>query len=349
MKNKFRIISLLLAVVLACLPVFSAAASDGTIPGQFVFGQSFTLKNGQTMNGDLMIFGGSATIENGATVNGNVVVFGGSLTINGVINRDTVIFGGTATLGAKAHIFGNLSTLGSTLDRAEGSLVDGQVNNGNVHFGNGRSITVPPAASTYDPFASFLHFTMNTFNPFLSWVLNVFGQSITLALLAMLLMLFLAQRADRVAHAIIAQPLTAGGLGLLTLVAVPVILVALAVLSILIITLIITVPLMVIVSIALGMALLFGWIAVGYEIGQRFTRAIHQEWHPAFSAGLGTFVLTLIAASLTNTPILSCIGWLVPFLLSVTALGAVLMTRFGTQTVLDPHDQAGIVPTKPAV
>ena len=126
------------------------------------------------------------------------------------------------------------------------------------------------------------------------------------------------------AHAIIAQPLTAGGLGLLTLVAVPVILLALAMLSILIITLIITVPLMVIVAMALGMALLFGWIAVGYEVGQRFTKAIHQEWHPAFSAGLGTFALTLIAASLTNIPVLSCIGWLVPFLLSIAALGAVL-------------------------
>jgi hypothetical protein len=292
-----------------------------------------------------MVFGGSATIENGATVNGNVVVFGGSLTINGVINRDTVIFGGTATLGTTAHILGNLSTLGSTLDRAEGSLVDGQVNNGNVHFGNGQSITVPPASS-YNPFASFMHFAVN---PFLSWVANVLGQSITLALLAMLLMLFLAQPADRVAHAIIAQPLTAGGLGLLTLVAVPVILVALALLSILIITLIITVPLMVIVSVALGMALLFGWIAVGYEVGQRFTKAIHQEWHPAFSAGLGTFVLTLIAASLTNTPVLSCVGWLVPFLLSIAALGAVLMTRFGTQTVLAAPDQAVVVPTKPGV
>jgi len=92
MKNKFKIDSLVLVAFLACLPLLSAVASDGTIPGQFVFGQSFTLKNGQTMNGDLMIFGGSATIEKGATVNGNIVVFGGSLTIDGVINRDVVIF-----------------------------------------------------------------------------------------------------------------------------------------------------------------------------------------------------------------------------------------------------------------
>ena len=345
MKNKFKLISLVLVAFLAGLPLFSAAASDGTIPGQIILGQSFTLKNGQTMNGDMMIFGGSATIEKGAAVNGNVVVFGGSLTIDGIVNRDVVIFGGTATLGATAHIYGNLSTLGSTLDRSEGSLVDGQVNNGNIHLGNGENGTITPAVAPSNPFASFMHFAIT---PFLGRVANVLGQSVTLALLAMLLMLFLAQRADRVAHAIIAQPLTAGGLGLLTLVAVPVMLVALALLSIFIITLVITVPLMVIISMALGMAILFGWIAVGYEAGQRFTKAIHQEWHPAFSAGLGTFVLTMIAAGLTNIPVLNCIGWLVPFLLSMAALGGVLLTRFGTQTVLAPRDQAVVAPTKPA-
>ena len=345
MKNKLRMISLVLAALLACLPMVQAAAADGTIPGQFVFGQSFTLQNGQTMNGDLMVFGGSATIEQGATVNGNVVVFGGSLTVHGTVTHDAVIFGGTATLGASAHIYGSLSALGSTLDRSEGALIDGQVNNGNVQFGNGQNGTIPPVVAPVNPFATFTRFAIN---PFLSGVANVFGQSVMLALLAMLLMLFLDQRADRVAHAIIAQPLTAGGLGLLTLVAVPVILVALGLLSILIITLVITVPLMVIVAMAFGVALVFGWIAVGYEVGQRFTQAIHQEWHPALSAGLGTFALTLVAASLTNIPVLNCIGWLVPFLLSMAALGAVLLTRFGTQTVLAPSEPVVIVPTKPA-
>ncbi len=92
----------------------------------------------------------------------------------------------------------------------------------------------------------------------------------------------------------------------------------------------------------------FGWIAIGYEVGQRFTKAIHQNWHPAFSAGLGTFALTLVAKILTGIPVLNCVGWLVPFLLSMAALGAVLMTRFGTQTVLAPANQAVVVPTKPA-
>jgi hypothetical protein len=104
-------------------------------------------------------------------------------------------------------------------------------------------------------------------------------------------------------------------------------------------------PIILIVLVAAGV---FGWIAIGYEVGQRFTKAIHQNWPPAFSAGLGTFALTLVAKILTGIPVLNCIGWLVPFLLSMAALGGVLLTRFGTQTALAPHDQTAVVPAKPA-
>ena len=170
--------------------------------------------------------------------------------------------------------------------------------------------------------------------------MNSFGQSLGIAVLAMLLMLFLAPHADRVAHAIIAQPLTAGGLGLLTVVVAPIAIV-------LSIVTLILIPLAPIIVVALVAAGVFGWIAIGYEVGQRFTKAIHQNWHPAFSAGLGTFALTLVAKVLTGIPVLNCVGWLVPFLLSMAALGAVLMTRFGTQVVTAPIDQAAVVPTKP--
>jgi hypothetical protein len=340
MNNKLRIISLMLVAFLAFLPMFPAAASDGTVPGQFIFGQSYTLKTGQTMNGDLMVFGGSATIEEGATVNGNVVVFGGSLTIHGIVNHDAVVFGGTATLGTTAHIVGNLSTLGSTLDRSQGALVDGQVNNGTIPFGGGQNGTIPPVLAPTNPFAGFTHFS--PLNSLFSGVANAVGQSVLLGLIAMLLMLFLAPRADRVAHAVLAQPVTAGGLGLLTIIVFPIAIVLSAVTLILI-------PLIPVIAIAFAAALVFGWIAIGYEIGQRFTKAIHQDWHPAFSAGLGTFALSLVSSALTNIPVLNCIGWLVPFLLGLAAIGAVIMSRFGTQLVAAPvHVPAASLPVPPA-
>jgi hypothetical protein len=170
----------------------------------------------------------------------------------------------------------------------------------------------------------------------LAAVANTVGQAVGLGLLAMLLMLFLAQHAERTAHAVLAQPLASGGLGVLTVIVAPIAFVALGLLSVLIITLIVTVPAIIVLAVALAMATLFGWIAFGYEIGKRLTKAMHVEWHPAFTAGLGTFLLSLVAngASLLNfIPGMSFITWILPAAVSLFALGAVIITRFGTQAV----------------
>ncbi len=338
MKNILRFAPVLLLVLLIFLPLQSAGATSGASEGQVIFGQSFTLKSGETMNGDLLVFGGSATIEEGATVNGSTVLFGGNLTVNGTVNGDVAITGGSASLGPAAHITGNLTTVAASLDRANGSKVDGQIyNTATSWISNGENSNIPQPVKPIVPVIPQVKFG---FQPLIS-VLNGFGQSLGIAVLAMLVMLFLAPHADRVAHAIIAQPLTAGGLGLLTIVVAPIAI-------LLSIVTLILIPLAPIIVIALVVAGVFGWIAIGYEVGQRFTKAIHQNWHPAFSAGLGTFVLTLAAKILTGIPVLNCVGWLVPFLLSMAALGAVLMTRFGTQVVNAPTSQAPVVPTKPA-
>ena len=338
MKTMLRMASVILLVALLFLPLQSAGAASGTREGQVIFGQSFTLKSGETMNGDLLVFGGSATIEKGATVNGSTVLFGGNLTVNGTVNGDVAITGGAVSLGSAARISGNLTTVAASLERADGSQVDGQIyNTATSWIGNGADGNIPQPVKPIVPVIPPLKLN---FDPALS-VMNGFAQSVGIAILAMLLMLFLAPHADRVAHAIIAQPLTAGGLGLLTVIVAPIAVV------ISIITLIL-IPLAPIIVVVLAVAAIFGWIAIGYEVGQRFTKAIHQNWHPAFSAGLGTFTLTLVAKVLTGIPVLNCVGWLVPFLLSMAALGAVIMTRFGTQTVIAPAAPVVVVPTKPA-
>jgi cytoskeletal protein CcmA (bactofilin family) len=338
MKTVIRFLSVLVLAILLFLPMRSVGASGGSFEGQVVFGQSFTLKSADTLNGDLLVFGGSATIEAGATVNGSVVLFGGNLTVEGIVNGDVAVTGGQAYLGPAAHITGNLSTVAASLDRSEGSQVDGHVyNTATSWISNGENGNTTQPDNPIVPIIPQIKFD---FQPLVS-VMNIFGQSLGIAILAMLLMLFLAPHADRVAHAILVQPLTAGGLGLLTIVVAPITIVVCVITLILI-------PMVPIIVVALVVAGVFGWIAIGYEVGQRFTKALHQNWHPAFSAGLGTFALTLVSEVLINVPVLNCVGWLVPFLLSMAAVGAVLMTRFGTQTVVAPAVQVAVVPTKPA-
>jgi cytoskeletal protein CcmA (bactofilin family) len=344
MKTKIKIASLVMLVMLVFVPLQSAAAKDISFDGQVIFGQSYTLKTGETLSGDLLVFGGTATIDEGATVNGNIVLFGSTLIVNGEVSGEVAVTGGSAILGDTAHIHGNLTTVGATLERAQSAQIDGQITNtASSWVGNGNN-GANPITPGFPPTQILQRFLSN-FDP-LGPLFNAFGQAVGLAVLAMLVMLFLAPHADRVAHAVMAQPLTTGGLGLLTVIVAPIAFVVMTITLILI-------PVVAIAVIALIVAGVFGWIAIGYEIGQRFTVAIHQNWHPAFSAGLGVFALTLMANALTGIPVLNCVGWLVPFLLGVAGLGAVIMSRFGTQVVLapataTPAPPTAVVPATPA-
>jgi len=327
MKTIVKFASVLLLALLVFVPLQAAGAASGAYDGQVIFGQSFTLQSGETLTGDLLVFGGSATIEDGATVNGSVVLFGGSLTINGNVSGDVAVTGGSVTLGPTAHVHGNLTTIAASLARDEHAQVDGQTFNTATSWTGGGDNGNVPQIPVVKPPVVVPNIQFN-FQPLLA-VWNAFAQSLALAVLAMLLMLFLAPHAGRVANAVVAQPLIAGGLGLLTVVVAPIAIV-------LTILTLILIPVSLVIVVALFVAGVFGWIAIGYEVGQRFTKAIHQDWHPAFSAGLGTFALTLVAKALTDIPVLNCVGWLVPTLLGLAALGAVLMTRFGTQAVMTP-------------
>jgi cytoskeletal protein CcmA (bactofilin family) len=332
MKNVLKVFSVLLLALFFLLPAQPAAAASGTLDGQVIFGQVYVLKSGDTMEGNLLVFGGSATIEKDATVNGSVVLFGGTLKVDGTVNGDVAVTGGQVFLGAEAHVTGNLTTVAATLDQTDGSRVDGQIYNTttttNVANGDNHPTVTPPVVNV--PPLPWINRLLEVHIPNgISTFWNAFSQSVGLALLAMLLMLFLAPHTERVARAILAQPVTAGGLGLLTLIVAPFAILFTAITIILI-------PVSVIIIVALIVAGIFGWIAVGYEIGQRFTKAIHQTWHPAFAAGLGVFTITIVAKALTAIPVLNCIGWLVPFVFILAALGAVIMTRFGLQVVAAP-------------
>jgi hypothetical protein len=77
------------------------------------------------------------------------------------------------------------------------------------------------------------------------------------------------------------------------------------------------------------LAWLFGMIAIGTEVGERFTHAINQTWAPPLTAGTGTFLMMLVVGGIGMVP---CIGWLATFLVALLGVGGVVLTMFGTQT-----------------
>jgi hypothetical protein len=335
MKTKLTTIFLLLALLF--VPTANAHA-QGPGPGGDVirFGENYTLKSGETLNGSLVVIGGNADIEKDASVtkdvvliggnlkidgdtHGAVVIIGGNLTISGTTGKDVVVIGGQLLLTKTAVVKGDVVTIGGQVTKEPGAVVAGSIVN------NAPPIAIPqtpsvPNVPNIPNVPSSPNFNMN-FNPFLEMA-GVMGRALAVAAIGMLLTLFMQPQLERVADAIVRQPAMAGGFGLLTLVVAPL------VMLIMVVTLIL-IPVALIVAFVIPLAWLFGIIALGQEVGERFTNAINQTWAPVLATGFGTFLLLLVGGLVGLVP---CVGWLLPFLIGLIAVGGVVLTWFGTRS-----------------
>lgn len=309
MKNRLSLIIFILLAFSLILPSSSALAKS-LAEGEVVFGGTYRLESGESIDGDLVIFGAVVTLEEDSVVNGGVVLFGANLDASGDINGDVVGLGGLISLNETARIMGDVLTLGSHLDKSSGAQVMGEVTD----------ITKVPYSFSIPGEVNIPQSNINVFPEFnLIWyVLKIF----LWAALATLVVLMAPKASGRVAQAFVQQPLIAGGLGLLTVVlAIP--------LAILFIITIVLSPLGLFISLVLGLCWAFGLICIGLEIGKRFANLINRNWADPLSACLGTFFLMLVINGVGE--IVPCIGWMIPAAVGIIGIGAVLMTRFGTQ------------------
>jgi hypothetical protein len=330
---KLKIIPSLLLLALLVLPSSIVHAQDPVHDGDVVlFGQDYTLGEGETLNGDLAVFGGNIEIEEdaelngsaaifggnfsiaeGAVINHDLAVFGGNLTISGEINGDIVIFGGQALLKEDAVVSGDIAIFGGQVTREPGAEVRGDITENappSVNIPN-----VPNAPDAPNP----PNVRVNA-NPFWS-AAGKLGQAVVIAAIAMLLALFLQPQLDRTANTIVRQPWAAGGFGLLTFIVLPIVLVIMTLTIILI-------PVVAVIVLLIPLAWLFGVIAIGQEVGDRFAKAINQVWAPVLSTGFGTFMLMLVVGFIELIP---CVGWIPSTIVALLGIGATAMTWFGTR------------------
>jgi hypothetical protein len=83
-------------------------------------------------------------------------------------------------------------------------------------------------------------------------------------------------------------------------------------------------------------ALLFGWLALGARIGDRLAGALRlRGLSPIVAAALGAFLITLVVHGIGLFPLVGgLLSGLVQVVLASIGLGAVTLTRFGTQPYL---------------
>lgn len=347
MNMKTKLIRFFILLALVVLPTSTAYAQSPN--GDVVlFGQNYTLATGDELDGSLAVLGGNITIKEDASVTGDVAliggniemdgevqgdlaVVGGNLIVSGTVDGDIVIIGGQVQLTATAMVNGGITTVGGQLDRDPEAQVNGDiVNNAPPTVGVPDAPNVPDVPGVpYVP-------NMNSFTNPLWEAAKTFGIAVIMAAVAMLLMLFLQPQIERVGDAIVRQPLMAGSFGLLTVVLSPL------ALLIMIITIILIPVAAIVAFVLLPIAWLFGVVAIGEEVGDRFTKAISQTWAPVLTTGFGTFIVMIISGFVGMLP---CVGWLAPFILGLTGIGGVLMTWFGTRSA--PGAQTQIVEVTP--
>jgi hypothetical protein len=314
MKHTTKLLTIFALLALLLIPATPARALGPFDGGPVIFGGNYTLAGGETLSGDLVVFGGNVTIEADAQVKGSIVIFGGNVLLDGTMTGDLVLIGGAGTLGAKSLVKGDVVTVGGSVSRAEGSRIEGEVRNDpTIEIPVPSVPDVPnvpevPAIPEIPPVPT----TNVSINPVGS-AFGVLGQAVLIAALAMLLGLFLRPQMERVAQTAVSNPLVAGGVGLLII---PASMIAAFIL-------ILTIIGPIVLAILFVAAWLFGIVSLGMEVGERFTRAINQEWTPILTTGFGTFLLVLVVQGIGLVP---CIGWMTPFLVGVLGIGAVVLT-----------------------
>jgi len=321
MKTKFRFVLALVLLLALALP--GTALAKGNLPDRIVPGGNFTLESGETLEGSLLVLGGNALLKVDSTVTGDVIVLGGNVQAAGLVEGTVLSMGGQVRLESSAVVEGDAVMIGSQIDRAPGARVEGSVIdriNGPFSQNFPGGVDIPRFDGGFSPFLNVMGFLFKLF----LWTA-----------LAVLVALFLPQYTQRVSHTAVSQPLIAGGLGLLTVVVLPPLLVVLTITILLI-------PFSLALAAVAALAWIFGLIALGLEVGRRLAEVLKQEWAPAVSAAAGTFVLILVINGANE--LIPCVGWIVPALAGMLGLGAVLLTRFGTQVYPVP-----LVPLAPVI
>jgi hypothetical protein len=117
---------------------------------------------------------------------------------------------------------------------------------------------------------------------------------------------------------------------------------------VLILVLLITIllsPLSLIAVVILYAGWVFGWAALGLELGKQVMKAFKQDWPPILSAALGTFGVLMIMNGIKA--LVPCIGGFPKLLITMWIIGAVAMTKFGTDIFPKPApdmESAGELP-----
>ncbi len=312
--KRFQILLLLFVVLTLSIPtpVHAASAKDDRV----VMGGSFILERDQTLNGNLVVIGGTAKIEKDAVVNGSIILIGGQVTINGIVEGSISLFGGSASLQDSAIVLGDIYVTSAVLNRSDLAEVKGDIVEGKQLP---PGFIIPDQVTAPNPTTSS---PLGKVTTLFGSLLSIFFFSLVSASIAIITSLFMPHAVQRVSDTIVKSPVIGFATSLLTLIALPFVLV------LLIVTIILS-PVAILLVVVVALASYMGWVGLGTELGKRIAGLFKTVWSVPISAGMGTLILSLILGVVALIP---CLGWGIVTLIVLIGLGGVILSRFGTRS-----------------
>ena len=235
---------------------------------------------------------GSFDLTETASVGGSLDVGAGAVTVDGAVAGDVQAAGPSVRIGPNADVGGEFRYDAETFDRDPGATVAGGV------------VRDPTLGGAAD---GFIDFSVP------SWVDDVYSFFADLLLGVFLLLLF-PQFSESVADRVLDGAASAGAIGLVALIGVPVLLV-LAVITI------VGIPFALVGAVLFGLSLWVGSVYGQYAVGRWAIGRTESEsrWLALFVGLLAFLVIGLV-------PI---VGGLVEFLVLLLGLGALLSALYG--------------------
>lgn len=278
---------------------------------------------------DITLWDDDLDVEEGATVRGDVTVFNGDVTIAGRINGDLVVFNGDLELAETAVLRGDCVVFNGTVEDDSSA---------GISCFNPEDLPAIPGLDNWItdtegiPGGEVVVETPYRPNFFLQF-LGMIGRTLLVGGLAFLAATALPQHMQHAQQAVREKPLITAGVGVLTTLAVPAIVVLLIPVSIVLLFVCVGIlgfPLMVALLMALGVGALFGWIIIGSIVGDWLAGRSGRSWTTAQKTALGTMLLTVGFGVLSLIPYVVLEGF-ASYLVMSLGLGAVVLTKFGTR------------------
>jgi cytoskeletal protein CcmA (bactofilin family) len=280
---------------------------SATYPSQFLFGDVYVLNNHEKIDGNLAGIGTTLIIEDGATVMGDIGLIGSQIEIFGHVAGDINAFAGTTYIHNTAIITGSINQIAHQIDIEPGAHISGEIN----------TFAFPSQLSIKD--TGRLENIIDWLHP-TNWIAFQLIRNLILVFITVLIIFLFKMPTLHVALCIKKNIAVSWGIGLLVILATPIV-------SLFLIITICLSPIGIILILTFLIADIWGWTGISFIIGDNLTRWLKIDWSEEAKVAVGTVLLGLASTLLAFLP---CVGFMISSMVSAVGLGGIVLSKLGT-------------------